>query len=112
MQERRQYRRVIQSFEARYRLYGELMESWRRVRTMNIGAGGIRFRSADLIEPGTKLEIEVSLPSLPAPIRLSGIVIWTETMASGVTENGTEFVDVTPEQGEQIDELVKFLHRG
>ncbi len=109
--ERRRFTRVTQPFDANYRIYGELTESWRRIRTLNISAMGMRFRSADLIEDSAKLEIAINLPCLREPLVVLGRIIWSQTMASGVTENGCEFIDVTPQQGEQIDELVKFLSK-
>ena len=111
-QERRQFARVSQPFDAHYRLYGELTESWRTIRTLNISASGMRFRSADLIDEGSVLQIEIMLPCLREPLTLRGRVVWSQTKASGVTESGAEFFDVTPEQGEQIDGLVKFLMKG
>ena len=108
-EEQRQFPRVSQSFDARYRLYGELTESWRTIRTLNISAIGMRFRSANLIEEGAVLEVEMVLPCLREPLVMRGRVVWSRTMASGVTENGAEFLDMTQEQGKQIDDLVKFL---
>jgi len=108
-QERRRFARASQPFDAHYRLYGELTESWRTIQTLNVSATGVRFRGADLIEEGAKLEIEITLPCLREPLTIRGRLIWSQTMGSGVTENGAEFIDVTPAQGEQIDDLVKFL---
>lgn len=110
--ERRRFQRVAQSFDARYRSYGALGEPWRIFRTVNVSATGMRFRSGDLIELGTTLEIELDLPCLKEPLTVRGHVVWSQPMASGVTENGAEFVDLSPEQAEQIDELVKFLSKG
>ncbi len=110
--ERRHFQRVAQSFDARYRVYGALGESWRIFRTGNGSATGLRFRSADLMELGATLEIELDLPCLKEPLMLRGLVVWSQAMASGVTENGAEFVNLSPEQAQQIDELVKFLSKG
>ncbi len=110
-QERRRFGRVAQPFDARYRMYGQLMESWRTIRTLNVSAMGMRFQSADLLEDGAVLEVEIALPILREPLTLRARLIWSQTVASGVTENGAEFVDVTPMQAEQIDQLVKFLQK-
>ena len=107
--ERRRFARVALPFDAHYRLYGELTESWRTIRTLNLSAAGMRFLSADLIEKGSALEVEIMLPCLREPVKLRGRVVWSQTKAADVTENGAEFIDVTPEQGQQIDDLVKFL---
>ncbi len=110
--ERRHFQRVVQSFDARYRTFGSLGEPWRIFRTVNVSATGLRFRSSDLIELGMTLEIELDLPCLKEPLVVRGHVVWSQAMASGVTENGAEFVDLSPEQSRQIDELVKFLSKG
>ncbi len=109
MRERRQFPRVLQPFDAHYRFYGDLMGGWRVVRTLNLGAGGMRFRSEDQLEVGARLEIQLNLPIFREPLVLRAQVIWCQTLAAGVVENGVEFVDVTSEQGEEIDELVRFL---
>lgn len=111
IRERRRFPRVPHPFDAQYRFYGELLTSWRTVKTLNLGAGGIRFRSPDPLEPGTKLELQITLPFAQEPLVLRGQVIWSQVMAPGVAENGIEFIGVSPEQAEQIDELVKFLMR-
>jgi hypothetical protein len=108
-QERRRFARVTQPFNARYRRYGELSQSWRTIKTLNISASGLRFCDAEMLEPLGILELELTLPSLREPLMLRGQVVWNQTLASGVNEYGVEFVEVSPQQGEQIDLLVKFL---
>lgn len=111
MKERRRDSRLAQPFQVRYRLYGELTESWRTAMTVNLSASGLRFRSADLMEIGRELQVELLLPTSKEPLVLRARIIWSQPMASGVTENGAEFDDITPEQGAQIDAMVKFLLR-
>ena len=109
--ERRRFSRVPQAFDAQYRLMGELMESWRKIRTLNLSAGGMRFRSAALLEIGEWLEVQLTLPGIHEPTILRGRVVWSRMQASGVVENGMEFVDLSPEQQLQIDQLVEFLNK-
>ena len=106
-EERRDFSRTPVPFDIRYHIYGELGESWRTMTTLNISAGGMRFRSDDVIEAGTQLEVQIALPSAPLIVR--GRVVWSRLLGSGVSENGVQFTDVTPEQLERIDELVRFL---
>lgn len=108
-EERRDFSRAPVPFDIRYRIYGELGESWREITTLNISAGGMRFRSDDLIEVGIQLEVQIALPSAPAPLIVRGRVAWSRLLGSGVSENGVQFTNVTPEQLEQIDGLVRFL---
>jgi len=112
MKERRRDHRLAQPFQARYRLYGELTESWRTMTTVNLSVSGLRFRSAGLIEVGDELQIELLLPTSREPLVVRGRIIWSQPMASGVVENGAEFIDMTPEQGIQIDTMVKFFLGG
>jgi len=107
--ERRDFARANQPFESRGRIYGELMEAWRTITTLNISATGMRFRTDDVLPLGTVLEVEISLPCLREPLKVHGQVVWSQAMASGVAEHGAEFIDVSIEQAAQIDELVKFL---
>jgi c-di-GMP-binding flagellar brake protein YcgR len=107
--ERRRFSRADQPFETRYRLLGELMHGWCAARTLNISAGGIRFRSEEPLERGSMLEIQLKLPSHAEVLVLQGRVSWSKTQASGVTEIGVELLDVTPDQQAQIDAVVQFL---
>ena len=107
--ERRDFGRAPVPFDVRYRIYGELGESWHALTTMNISAGGMRFRAEDLIEVGACLEIEIGLPGSPAPLVVQGKVVWSRLLGSGVSENGVQFMAMTPEQHEHIDGLVRFL---
>ncbi|MBI4342516.1 MAG: PilZ domain-containing protein [Candidatus Omnitrophica bacterium] len=108
-EERRRFPRVPQSFAAQCRSLGGLSESWRAVRTVDLSAVGMRVRSDEPFEFWTTLEIRIQVPSLREPLDLRGRVVWSRTPPSGMTEMGIEFVDLGPEQQEQIDELVQFL---
>jgi len=107
--ERRDFGRVPVPFDIRYRVYGELGESWHDLTTINISAGGMRFCTEELIDVGTSLEIQIGLPGSPAPLIVQGKVIWSRLLGSGVSENGVQFIAMTPQQHEHIDGLVRFL---
>ena len=107
--ERRQYQRTPLPFEAKYRFDGDFTTSWRTVRTINISAGGMRFRSADFIEEGTVLDVQMALPTSPESLAIKARVMWSQAMGSGVTENGAEFFNVSLDEQTKIDELVQFL---
>jgi len=111
-QERRRFPRVPESFQVRYRVFGDLEESWRTVRALNFSAGGVRFRGPDLFEAGTSLNLQIQLPGAAQPMTLRGQVIWSQMQASGVTESGVEFIDVSPEHRILIDQMVSFLAKG
>jgi c-di-GMP-binding flagellar brake protein YcgR len=109
--DRRRFYRIPQSFDVQYRAFGALEESWCVTRTVNLSAVGIRFRSGDLLEPGTMLEMQITLPTAQTQLALCGSVIWSQMQASGVAETGVDFLNVTPEQQLQIDQVVQFLRK-
>lgn len=107
--ERRSFPRVPQPFEARYRLTDEMGASWHAMTLVNISAGGVRFRTDQLIEQDTPLQIQVQLPGMREALVVSGHAVWSTLQASGVMEIGVEFLNVTPDQQLQIDNVVQFL---
>ena len=109
MRERRRYPRVLQPFDAQYHPRGNFMGGWCSMRILNLGAGGMRFTTEELLEEGALLEIQVTLPIILEPLALVARVVWRQTLASGVVEHGVEFADLTPQQSEKLDELVRFL---
>jgi len=111
MRERRQFPRIPQVFQVQFRPFGQLMESWCEVIMRNLSAGGIRFRHAEPLDVGSILELQMQLPTDPQPLILQGRVVWSQLQASGASENGIEFLEVTPEQRARIDRMVQFLQR-
>ena len=109
MRERRQFPRILHTCEARYRAWGSLVEGWIDVTILNVSAGGLRFRCGELLRVGDHLEVQLRLPADPQPVTVRGQVVWSKMPAAGVAENGVGFLDVTPEQSERIDDLVRFL---
>jgi uncharacterized protein (TIGR02266 family) len=107
--ERRDFGRVPVPFAIRYRVYGQLGESWHEIATINISAGGMRFRTDDPIEVGSHLELEIALPGSPAPLVVQGKVVWNQALGARASENGVQFMEMTPDQHEHIDSLVRFL---
>ena len=109
--DQRKFPRLLQPFTVQYRVVKDLSASWREVTTVNLSAGGMRLRCADAFDLQEILEIQVQLPNAHQPLRLRGRVVWTEMQAAGVTENGIEFMGVTPEQQVQIDNVVQFFSK-
>ncbi len=109
--ERRFFSRVPHAFEVQYRLVGELTSSWHPVTTINLSASGMRFRAEEPMEKGASLEVRLTLAGIRELLVVHGRVIWSQMQASGVTENGVEFMDVKSEQQVQIDSLVEFLKK-
>ena len=107
--ERRQFPRIPQPLEVKYRRTGVLGSVWRAIKTLNLSAGGMRFRDTETVELGDVLEVEIQLPGSHGVLTLQGCVVRSQFEASGVAELGVEFVDSTERQREAIDNLVRFL---
>jgi hypothetical protein len=82
------------------------------VATVDLSASGASFESERLYEPSDTLEIQISLPSFGMPLILRGRVVRSRSQPSGVVACAVEFVDVTPDQQAEVDELVQFLNKG
>ena len=110
--ERRQFIRTSQPVDLRYRLCGELSAPWTITRTVNLSAGGARFRCQEPLRQSDELDLRLQLSGSPRPLELRACVVWNQMQAAGVNEIGVAFLDVTHEQQMQIDALVHFLGQG
>lgn len=111
-QERRQFPRIWEMVDLKYRIAGDISTSWVSVTTTNLSAGGMRFRNVTPLEPATQLILQFSLPGIAEPINVNGMVVWKEMQASGVSESGVEFTGLKDEERRQIDQFVAFLSKG
>ena len=107
--ERRKFPRAVEPLEAHVRIEGDLAATWTPVTVVNLSAGGVRFRVAQAMNPGSRLRMKIRLPGVPQLLELCGGVVWNQMQASEVVEHGVEFSDLTPRQQAQIDQLVSFL---
>jgi len=112
MRERRKFPRVPQPLGVQYRKIGELPAMWVTAQILNLSAGGLRFRGEETLAAGTLLEIQMALPDAREPLLIQCRVIWCQTQASGVTETGVGFSELSPEVQVRIDEMVQFLNKG
>ncbi len=107
--EQRRFSRTSQALEAQYRQARGLGVSWVAVTTVNISAAGARFRGPEPLEAGEMLEVRIQLPGAHKPLDAEARIIWSKMQASGVTEYGVEFLNISDQQQAQIDQLVEFL---
>ena len=107
-EERRRFPRVRQPFKVQYRV-GEVGGAWEAATAINISAVGVRLRSDQPIEQGSRLELQIQLPASREPLDVLGIVVWNRMQAPNVTEVGVEFLNLTLVQQTKIDHLVQFL---
>ena len=110
--DRRQFPRISEMVDVKYRIAGDLASSWVSVTTTNLSAGGMRFRNVTPLEPNTQLILQFTLPGTPKPISVNAMVIWKEMQASGVSESGVEFADLKENERRQVDQFVTFLSQG
>jgi hypothetical protein len=83
--------------------------TWYPATLLSLGAFGVRLLSDELIKRGEVLSVKIPLPGFSRAFTIRGEVIWCKNRASGSTEAGVEFLDVTIRQQEAIDRLVVFL---
>ncbi len=110
-EEQRRFQRIPEAFEVKCRHLGAFSETWRHVVTVDLSAGGLGFQSAELYDLSDSLEIQIRLPSFRMPLELRARLVRCTPMLSGVSECAVEFIDVTPDQQAEIDELVRFLNK-
>jgi hypothetical protein len=92
-QERRRFPRLKQACAIRYKtIDGEgFSPPDLEAHTVNISGGGISFASAEPVEPGKLLAIELTLPDFESAVISLGRVVWCEPHADGGHEVGMEF---------------------
>ena len=110
-QEQRQFDRVPQAFMVRCRPLGSLAAIWQTMLTLDVSAGGIFLKGEMMADAGEMLEIELPIPGNQAQM-LRGRVVRAKELGPGTFEYAVEFVEVSPDQQADIDELVQFLKQG
>ena len=108
--EQREFKRVDLHLPIQYRPAGGFASLWQQGTLVDISASGVRLATRELLECETKLECVLTLPIRKDPYVLLGIVV-SEHPRPGQHEYGVAFMGVTPEKGEEIDELVRFLNK-
>ena len=83
--------------------------AWRSVAVADLSAGGLRFHSRERFELGELLDVQIRLPNLARPLVLRARAVRRGPPGPGGQECAVEYVDVTPDQQAEIDELVQFL---
>jgi len=105
--DRRQWERVLVDLEVDYRSEDTFLFAYIR----DISAMGIFVRTVSPEPAGTRLNLRFSPPGV-GPIEVEGLVIWINPYRPGDRENlhpgmGVQFVDMSPEQRDQIRRLVR-----
>lgn len=107
--DQRRFDRIPQPFEAKCRRAQEPLKPWITVLTRDLSAAGMCVQSDERYEIGALLDVQIELPNVPGVLHLQGRIVWQR--GSAAVEYGVEFVDITPDQQAQIDEIVQFLKK-
>ena len=107
--DRREFHRAKVPTSIEYRIVEEQGVGFHQGILTDLNAGGLQFAGELSVELRTRLELRLQLPSRTKPYQFQGEVVWARPAHSSLTEYGVQFVDVTPDQQFEIDDLVRFL---
>ncbi len=107
--ERRRFQRIGSSLPVRYRNLRTATVPMGSL-SKDISEGGIRFRTNEFISLACRLVIEVTLPTLPKPIKAISKVAWIRKLSSGDQyELGNQFLEISKEDRAMITDYVSRL---
>ena len=107
--ERRRWQRVDSNLPVRYK---NLKTSTVPMGTLtkDISEGGIRFKTNEFISLACRLVVEITLPTVPRPIKAISKVAWIRKMSSGDQyELGNQFLEISKEDRSVITDYVNRL---
>ena len=78
--------------------------------TKDISEGGIRFKTNEFISLACRLVVEITLPTVPRPIKAISKVAWIKkTSSSDQYELGNQFLEISKEDKAVINDYVNRL---
>jgi len=86
----RSFPRIYVELDGRCRLGGVD----RPLRTIQLGSGGVSFRTPTRLDPGALVEVELALPQRPSGIAVSGRILRVKPGADGWMEAALRFIDI------------------
>ncbi len=107
---KRRASRLEHELPVAYRSVGSFLTDW----ATNISHGGMFINTRSPLPVGTDVKILIQLPTLESPVGLSGRVTRVaefDNQANVVPGMGIQFTDIDPSKREQLETLVKRLHR-
>lgn len=109
--EKRQYPRAGAHIPVRYRKRDDVAGTpVSGSLTGDISAGGLRFRTKELISAACNLILELDLPTLAQPILATSKVAWINNNNTGKEyEVGNEFMEISKRDQELIAQYVNRL---
>ena len=106
--ERRRFERVRLPIPLKFQFTRERITWWYDGLLLDISLGGMRFSTEESIPIGTELQFELAVPIRNDAYRFRGQTVWVREAKTAV-EYGVELVDVTRDQENELNELVRFL---
>ncbi len=107
--ERRRYQRIDSNLPVRYRNLKTATVPLGSL-TKDIGEGGIRFKTNEFISLACRLVVEITLPTIPRPIKAISKVAWIRKVSSGDQyELGNQFLEISKEDRAVITDYVNRL---
>ena len=107
---KRRARRLQHELPVAYRTVGSFLTDW----ATDISQGGMFINTRKPLPVGTEVKILLQLPTVEAPLGLSGRVTRVSGHGGGagdVSGMGIQFTDVDPSRREQLEQIVKRLQR-
>jgi len=99
---KRKYPRLDISLDTRYRVLESLGEHAETV-TKNISERGICIPLDEHVEPGTRLEITITIPNEPVPVQGIGQIAWVrKNESTGLYEAGIELVHIKKQDRDRL----------
>ena len=107
--EKRRFQRIDSSLPLRYKNIKTATVPMGSL-TKDISEGGIRFKTNEFISLACRLVVEVTLPTVPRPIKAISKVAWIRKLSSGEQyELGTQFLEISKEDRRFITDYVSRL---
>ncbi len=110
MPERRQFVRVDSRCQVTYTTLAGIRQGG---VTKNISVGGVCFSTAELLTPGTRLQVAMTLPPREQPVRFVGEVAWSEQyqVADGTpgqlpVDVGIRFIEIAQADRDAVTQYV------
>ena len=109
--EHREAPRIARSFLVRYRSLGNGPQAWLVSPLHDFSLHGARFMSERPFIVGDALELQLVLPVVSQPVRLTAKVAWTKLGKLGLVEVGIIFDPVEAGIQQTLERAVnRFLH--
>jgi diguanylate cyclase (GGDEF)-like protein len=99
----RSFPRVYVGLDGRCRVDG--VE--RPLRTIQLGMGGVSFRTTTRLDPGALVEVELALPERASPLAVSGRVLRVTPGGDGWIEAALRFIDIPRAERKVVSALVR-----